>query len=176
VRAKAEAQALGVNLTVTGPTDFSASEQAPILNAVAVSKPDTLIVAPTDSSVLNPELSRIAGEGVKLVFVDTTTTDPSLAVSHITTNNVAGGALAADSLAQQIGGKGTVAVIDVNPGISTTDARIQGSVVRNVVALGADRRCGPPQHRSSGPARRGEPRREAGESQRPPSVTDGGPL
>jgi len=37
-----------------------------------------------------------------------------------------GGALAADSLAQQIGGKGTVAVIDVNPGISTTDARIQG--------------------------------------------------
>jgi ribose transport system substrate-binding protein len=127
VRAKAEAQALGVNLTVTGPTDFSASEQAPILNAVAVSKPDTLIVAPTDSSVLNPELSRIAGEGVKLVFVDTTTTDPSLAVSHITTNNVAGGALAADSLAQQIGGKGTVAVIDVNPGISTTDARIQGA-------------------------------------------------
>ncbi len=124
--AMAEAQALGVNLTVTGPTDFSASEQAPILNAVEVSKPDALIVAPTDSSALNPELSRIAGEGVKLVFVDTTTTDPSIAVSHITTNNVAGGALAADSLAKQIGGKGTVAVIDVNPGISTTDARIQG--------------------------------------------------
>jgi ABC-type sugar transport system substrate-binding protein len=124
--AEAEAKTLGVNLTVTGPADFSASEQAPILNAVAVSKPDALIVAPTDSSALNPELSRIAAEGVKLVFVDTTTSDPSVAVSHITSNNVAGGALAADSLAQAIGGKGTVAVIDVNPGISTTDARIQG--------------------------------------------------
>jgi ribose transport system substrate-binding protein len=124
--AEAEAKALGVNLTVTGPADFSASEQAPILNAVAVSKPDALIVAPTDSSALNPELSRIAGEGVKLVYVDTTTSDPSVAVSHITSNNVAGGALAADSLAQEIGGKGTVAVIDVNPGISTTDERIQG--------------------------------------------------
>jgi ABC-type sugar transport system substrate-binding protein len=124
--AMAEAKALGVSLTVTGPADFSASEQAPILNAVEVSKPDALIVAPTDTSALNPELSRIAAEGVKIVFVDTTTTDPSVAVSHITSNNTGGGKLAADSLAAQIGGKGTVAIIDVNPGISTTDARIAG--------------------------------------------------
>jgi ribose transport system substrate-binding protein len=124
--AQAEAKALGVHITVTGPADFSAPEQAPILNAAAVSKPDALIVAPTDTKALNPELSRIANEGVKVVFVDTTTSDPSIAVSHITSDNVAGGALAADNLARQIGGKGTVAVIDVNPGISTTDQRIQG--------------------------------------------------
>ena len=124
--AQAEAKALGVNLTVTGPADFSASEQAPILNAVAASKPDALIVAPTDVKALNPELQRIASEGVKVVFVDTTTTDPSIAVSHITSDNTGGGKLAADSLAAKIGGKGTVAVINVNPGISTTDARIAG--------------------------------------------------
>jgi ABC-type sugar transport system substrate-binding protein len=124
--AEAEAKALGVTLTVNGPADFSASEQAPILNAVQVSKPDALIVAPTDTKALNPELSRIAAEGVKIVFVDTTTTDPSVAVSHITSDNTGGGKLAADSLAAQIGGKGTVALITVNPGISTTDARIAG--------------------------------------------------
>jgi ABC-type sugar transport system substrate-binding protein len=124
--AMAEAKALGVNLTVNGPADFSASEQAPILNAVAATKPDALIVAPTDTKALNPELSRISAEGVKIVFVDTTTDDPSIAVSHITSDNTGGGKLAADSLAAQIGGKGTVAIIDVNPGISTTDARIAG--------------------------------------------------
>jgi ABC-type sugar transport system substrate-binding protein len=124
--ATAEAKTLGVNLTVTGPADFSAPEQAPILNAVAASKPDALIVAPTDTKALNPELTRIENEGVKVVFVDTTTTDPSVAVSHITSDNTGGGKLAADSLAAQIGGKGTVAVINVNPGISTTDARIAG--------------------------------------------------
>jgi ribose transport system substrate-binding protein len=124
--AQAEAKALGVNLTVNGPADFSASEQAPILNAVAASKPDALIVAPTDTKALNPELSRISAAGVKLVFVDTTTTNPSIAVSHITSDNTGGGKLAADSLAAQIGGKGTVAIINVNPGISTTDARIAG--------------------------------------------------
>jgi ribose transport system substrate-binding protein len=90
------------------------------------SKPDALIVAPTDTKALNPELTRISAAGTKLVFVDTTTSDPSVAVSHITSDNIGGGKLAADSLAAQIGGKGTVAVIDVNPGISTTDQRIQG--------------------------------------------------
>jgi ABC-type sugar transport system substrate-binding protein len=124
--AQAEAKALGVSLTVTGPADFSPSEQAPILNAVEASKPDALIVAPTDTKALNPELTRISAEGVKIVFVDTTTSDPSIAVSHITSDNTGGGKLAADSLASQIGGKGTVAVINVNPGISTTDARIAG--------------------------------------------------
>jgi ribose transport system substrate-binding protein len=140
--AQAEAKALGVTLTVNGPADFSASEQAPILNAVAVSKPDALIVAPTDTKALNPELSRISAAGVKIVFVDTTTTDPSIAVSHITSDNTGGGKLAADSLAAQIGGKGTVAIIDVNPGISTTDARIAGFTAEmkakypNVTVLG----------------------------------------
>jgi ribose transport system substrate-binding protein len=124
--AQAEAKKLGVNLTVNGPADFSPSEQAPILNAVVASKPDALIVAPTDTKALDPELQRISAAGTKLVFVDTTTDNPSIAVSHITSDNIGGGKLAADSLAAEIGGKGTVAVIDVNPGISTTDQRIQG--------------------------------------------------
>jgi ribose transport system substrate-binding protein len=124
--AQAEARKLGAKLTVTGPADFSVSEQAPILNSVAASKPDALIVAPTDAKSLNPELQRIQSAGTKIVFVDTSSSSTSLGVSRITTDNVGGGKLAADSLGQQIGGKGTVAVIDVNPGISTTDARIQG--------------------------------------------------
>src|SRR5580698_1041797 len=124
--AEAEATQLGVNLTVTGPADFSPSEQAPILNAVAVSKPNALIVAPTDATALDPELQRIQASGTKLIFVDTDSSDTSLGLSRITSNNLGGGELAADSLAAQIGDKGTVAVIDVAPGISTTDARIQG--------------------------------------------------
>src|SRR5579875_3470261 len=124
--AEAEAKALGAKLTVNGPADFSVSEQAPILNSVAASKPDALMVAPTDAKALNPELTRIQNAGTKIIFVDTTSSDASLGVSRISTDNVGGGKVAADNLGQQIGGKGTVAVINVNPGISTTDARIQG--------------------------------------------------
>jgi ABC-type sugar transport system substrate-binding protein len=124
--AQAEAAKLGVKLTVNGPADFSVSEQAPILNAVAVAKPDALIVAPTSATALDPELSRIQSEGIKLIFVDTDSSDASLGLSRITSDNIGGGKLAADSLGAAIGGKGTVAVINVMPGISTTDARIQG--------------------------------------------------
>jgi ribose transport system substrate-binding protein len=124
--AEAEAKKLGAKLTVNGPADFSVSEQAPILNAVAASKPDALMVAPTDAKALDPELNRIQSAGTKIIFVDTSSSDTSLGVSRISTDNVGGGKVAADNLGQQIGGKGTVAVINVNPGISTTDARIQG--------------------------------------------------
>jgi ABC-type sugar transport system substrate-binding protein len=124
--AEAEAKKLGAKLTVNGPADFSVSEQAPILNSVAASKPDALMVAPTDAKALDPELQRIQTAGTKIVFVDTSSSDTSLGVSRISTDNVGGGKIAADNLGQQIGGKGTVAVINVNPGISTTDARIPG--------------------------------------------------
>jgi ABC-type sugar transport system substrate-binding protein len=124
--AEAEAKKLGAKLTVNGPADFSVPEQTPILNSVAATKPDALMVAPTDAKALDPELQRIQSAGTKIVFVDTSSSDTSLGVSRISTDNVGGGKIAADNLGQQIGGKGTVAVINVNPGISTTDARIQG--------------------------------------------------
>jgi ABC-type sugar transport system substrate-binding protein len=124
--AQAEAKKLGAKLVVNGPADFSVSEQAPILNSVAASKPDALMVAPTDAKALDPELKRIQTAGTKIIFVDTSSSDTSLGESRISTDNVGGGKVAADNLGQQIGGKGTVAVINVNPGISTTDARIQG--------------------------------------------------
>jgi ABC-type sugar transport system substrate-binding protein len=124
--AEAEAKKLGAKLTVNGPADFSVPEQTPILNSVAATKPDALMVAPTDAKALDPELQRIQTAGTKIVFVDTSSSNTSLGVSRISTDNVGGGKIAADNLGQQIGGKGTVAVINVNPGISTTDARIQG--------------------------------------------------
>jgi ABC-type sugar transport system substrate-binding protein len=124
--AEAEAKKLGAKLTVNGPADFSVPEQTPILNSVAATKPDALMVAPTDAKALDPELQRIQNAGTKIVFVDTSSSNTSLGVSRISTDNVGGGKIAADNLGQQIGGKGTVAVINVNPGISTTDARIQG--------------------------------------------------
>jgi len=83
-------------------------------------------VAPTDTKALNPELTRIANEGVKIVFVDTTTTDPSVAVSHITSDNTGGGQARRGQPGHADRRQGHRAVINVNPGISTTDARIAG--------------------------------------------------
>jgi ABC-type sugar transport system substrate-binding protein len=124
--AEQEAKKLGVKLTVTGPATFSVPEQKPLIDTVAVTKPDALIVAPTDSAALDPDLERVQKAGTKVIFVDTSAADTSLGLSRISSDNAAGGKLAADTLGNLIGGTGTVAVISVAKGVSTTDARVAG--------------------------------------------------
>jgi ABC-type sugar transport system substrate-binding protein len=124
--AEAEAKKLGVKLTVTGPATFSVPQQKPLIDAAEVTKPDALLVAPTDSAALNPDLLKVQKGGSKLIFVDTSVADGAIGLSRISSDNAAGGKLAADSLGKLLGGKGTVAVISVAKGVSTTDARIAG--------------------------------------------------
>jgi ABC-type sugar transport system substrate-binding protein len=124
--AEREAKKLGISLTVTGPASFSIPEQKPLIDTAAVTKPDALLVAPTDSAALDPDLIRVQHGGTKIIFVDTSSSDMSIGLSRISSNNYYGGQLAADSLGKLIGGKGTVAVISVAQGVSTTDARVAG--------------------------------------------------
>jgi ribose transport system substrate-binding protein len=124
--AQAEARKLGMNITVNGPADFTVAEQKPLIDDVLSTKPDGLLIAPTDTSALDPDLQQVQSNGTKIVFVDTSSSNSSLGAARITSDNAAGGKLAADNLGAQIGGKGTVAVVTVKRGTSTTDARVQG--------------------------------------------------
>jgi ribose transport system substrate-binding protein len=124
--AQQEATKLGVKLTSNGPTSFSVPAQKPLIDNVQVSKPDALLVAPTDVSKLDPDLQKIQSNGTKVIFVDTSSSNMSLGLSRISSNNNAGGQLAAKNLGQLLGGKGTVAVISMAKGTSTTDARVTG--------------------------------------------------
>ncbi|HTW05520.1 MAG TPA: ABC transporter substrate-binding protein [Streptosporangiaceae bacterium] len=124
--AEAEAKKLGVKLTVTGPASFSVPQQKPLIDSAEVTKPDALIVAPTDSAALDPDLLKVQKGGTKVIFVDTSSANTAIGLSRISSDNAQGGRLAADTLGNLIGGKGTVAVISVAKGVSTTDARVQG--------------------------------------------------
>jgi ribose transport system substrate-binding protein len=124
--AEAEAKKLGVKLTVTGPATFSVPQQKPLIDAAEVNKPDALLVAPTDSAALNPDLLKVQKGGTKVIFVDTSSADSAIGLSRISSNNAQGGKVAADALGKLVGGKGTVAVISVAKGVSTTDARVAG--------------------------------------------------
>jgi ribose transport system substrate-binding protein len=126
--AQAKAKALGVTLDFQGPQEFDASQQTPIVNAVAAKKPDAVLIAPTDTKALYAPIKQMADAGTKIVLVDTTLDQPDMAVSQISSDNEAGGKTAADTLAKLIGGKGKVFVVNVKPGISTTDAREKGFV------------------------------------------------
>jgi ribose transport system substrate-binding protein len=126
--AQAKAKELGVTLDFQGPQEFDAAQQTPIVNAVAAKKPDAVLIAPTDTKALYAPIKQLADAGTKIVLVDTTLEQPDMAVSQIASDNEAGGKTAAEALAKLIGGKGKVFVVNVKPGISTTDAREKGFV------------------------------------------------
>jgi ribose transport system substrate-binding protein len=124
--AEEKAKELGVNLDFQGPDKFDAALQTPIVNAVTAKKPDAILIAPTDTKAMYAPIKQAADAGIKIVFVDTTLEQPDMAVSQIASDNEAGGREAASTLAKLIGGSGKVFVVNVKPGISTTDARAKG--------------------------------------------------
>src|SRR3954463_194256 len=124
--AQAEAQAKGASLDFQGPDQFDASLQTPIVNAVQAKKPDGVLIAPTDTKALYAPIKALADNGSKVVLVDTTLDQPDVAVSQIASDNTAGGEQAAKTLLPLTGGKGKYLVINVKPGISTTDQRGAG--------------------------------------------------
>jgi ribose transport system substrate-binding protein len=123
--AQAKAKELGVTLDFQGPDKFDASQQIPVLDAVTAKSPDAILIAPTDTKALFAPITQAAANS-KIVLVDTTLDDPSMAVSQIASDNLKGGETAGTTLLDLIGGKGTVMVVNVKPGISTTDQRGKG--------------------------------------------------
>jgi ribose transport system substrate-binding protein len=124
--AQEAAQRLGVDLDITGPDEFAADQQTPVLNAVAAKNPDAILIAPTDTKAMYAPIQQAADAGAKIILVDTTLENPDLAESQIASDNLEGGRLAGEELLKLIGGEGKVMVENVNPGISTTDQRQQG--------------------------------------------------
>jgi ribose transport system substrate-binding protein len=124
--AQAEAQKLGVSLNFQGPDQFDPGQQTPIVNAVAAAKPDALLVAPTDSKAMYAPIRQVSEAGTKVVLVDTTLDQSDFVVSQIASDNEAAGRAAADALKKLVGGSGKVFVVNVKPGISTTDLRAKG--------------------------------------------------
>ncbi len=124
-------------------TAFSAATQIPILNAAIASKPDLIMIAPTDTVALQAPLQQAVDAGIPVILVDTTLKDPNLAITSIAFDNVTGGGQAADALAQVIGNTGKVAIVHTTPGTSTGDDRVKGfndemaSKYPNIKNLGA---------------------------------------
>jgi ribose transport system substrate-binding protein len=124
--ARDEAQKEGVKFSSNGSAQWDVSQQRPIIDSVAATKPAGLLISPVDTDALTPDLKQMQDAGTKVVLVDTSVTDTSIGISRISSDNEAGGKTAADALAKQMGDKGSAIVISVKPGISTTDARIKG--------------------------------------------------
>ena len=124
--ARAKAEALGnITIETQGPQKFDQTLQTPILSAVVQSKPNAIMMAPNDRRGMIAPIQAAIDAGVPVLCVDTTI-ESDIQLGDIATDNVEGGRLAARGLAEAVGGKGKVFVVNVKPGISTTDMREEG--------------------------------------------------
>ena len=121
-----EAKAEGATVTTQGAQKFDPTLQTPILQSVIASKPDAILIAPTDVSAMQQPIAQAKAQGIKVVLVDTTLNDPSVAVSAIASDNSGGGKAAFEAIKKLAPGGGKVLGVGVQPGISTTDARDKG--------------------------------------------------
>jgi ribose transport system substrate-binding protein len=124
--AAAEAVKLGVTLKWEGASSWSIPLQIPIVNSVLASKPNALLIAPTDVSALFKPMDAYYKAGIPVVSVDTTINNQSILTAAISSDNYQGGEIAADTIAKLGHDKGQVAVINTFKGTSTTDLRQAG--------------------------------------------------
>jgi ribose transport system substrate-binding protein len=124
----AEGKTRGINVTYQGSSQSGAppSVQVGIVNSLLATSPKALIISPGNVTALIPPIQKFVSAGIPVVAVDTTINDPSLLVTQITSNNTQGGQLAAETIGKEHNYQGQVAVENVPPGVSTTDARLAG--------------------------------------------------
>lgn len=123
--AQAAANETGAELDVQGPEKFDATLQTPLLNAVVQGAPDAILIAPNDRTAMIAPIQAALDAGIAVFTVDTLI-ESDIALANIASDNVLGGKMAADALAELIGGKGKVYVTNTIAGTSTTDQRQQG--------------------------------------------------
>ena len=119
------AGSLNVDLTVQGPQRFDFTLQTPILDAVIQTQPDGILIAPNDVQAMIAPIQKAVDAGIPVLCVDTTI-NSDIQIADVSSDNVEGGRIAARALAEAIEESGKVYVINVKPGISTTDQREQG--------------------------------------------------
>jgi len=99
----------GYKLIIT-TGDFDLAKQQSEIDNFLVQKVDAIIVCPTDTKGIAPAIEKANAANVP-VFTADIGAEGGKVVSHIASDNVAGGRLAADYLAKLLGGKGDVGIV-----------------------------------------------------------------
>ncbi|MCC5961709.1 MAG: ABC transporter substrate-binding protein [Rhodobacteraceae bacterium] len=113
VRAGAEQAGaeFGVGIEFVGPDDESqVDRQIDMLSAALANEPPAIGFAALDTQAAIPLLREAQDKGIHIVAFDSGV-DSDIPVTTATTDNVAAAALAADRMAELLGGSGTVAVV-----------------------------------------------------------------
>lgn len=117
---------LGVTVTFEGPeTESQVDRQIDMLAAALSRGPDAIGFAALDSQAATPLLQQAKDANIPVIAFDSGV-DSDIPLTTATTDNVAAAALAADVMAELIGGEGKVAIVAHDQTSRTGIDRVEG--------------------------------------------------
>ncbi|MBW8797339.1 MAG: substrate-binding domain-containing protein [Streptomyces sp.] len=122
--AQAEARKQGVDLTVTDAQN-DASQQANQLQNFTSSGLGAIIVNPVDSDAASNSVKAADKADIPVIAVDRGVNNAKTA-TLVASDNVAGGELAAKTIAEKLGGQGKIVILQGQAGTSAARERAQG--------------------------------------------------
>lgn len=120
---RSEAQKDGIELIVTA-AEFDLGKQVGHIEDFIARKVDAILVCPADSRGIGAGIARANAAGIPVFTADIAASEGSV-ISHIASDNKAGGQLAGEYIARLLNGKGTVAIIN-QPAITSVLDRVEG--------------------------------------------------
>lgn len=124
-----EAKAQNYELIITAG-EFDLGKQMSQIEDFVARKVDAIVLVPVDSKGVGPAIAKANAAGIPVFTADIAAHEGSV-VSHIASDNIAGGRLAGEFLVQALNGSGTVAIIN-QPNVTSVLDRVQG--FREVIA------------------------------------------
>lgn len=122
--AKAKAEELGATLTVVDAQD-NASKQASDVEDLIQQKVDLILINPVDSAAVATAVESVNAAGIPVITIDRSSEGGEV-VSHIASDNIAGGVLAGEYLLELVGEGAKVAELEGVAGSSAARDRGEG--------------------------------------------------
>lgn len=130
VKAGAEAggEEFGARIIWNGPAkETQIAKQIDIIQDMISRNVDAIVMAACDENALVDVIQNAVDAGIPVITIDSGV-QSDLPLSFVATDNIAGAKLAADKLAELIGGSGEVGLLPIIPGAATSEMREKGFV------------------------------------------------
>jgi ribose transport system substrate-binding protein len=124
--AEKAAKDLGIEFSWQAPTTLDVNSQTQLLQSVAATKPDGIIMSALDADAMSAPMKQVVDSGIPIVTVDADVNDKDARLATIRSDGEATGAAAADVMNELTGGQGSVGYVGYTPGIQSVDARLTG--------------------------------------------------
>ncbi|MGE5613897.1 MAG: substrate-binding domain-containing protein [Bacillota bacterium] len=131
IAAKKAGEELGVTILDYSPSKAdNVEEQKRILEDLITTGVDAVVLAPANTEAVKGPVQDLINAGIPVIYDNTMGPSDVDYLTYVGVDNIKVGEMIADKMAELIGGKGKVVVMEGVPGQATSDLRTKGCVER----------------------------------------------